>query len=135
MSLVPYEYVAAPALVRKFAPLIEAEFPGALINSDGHDLFVETDGSEIVPVETAYRIVRAMRNGADHDASRPVDWHVRGLQPIHNITDKPDAVDKPPHVIGTAIWFSQSYTLPSDYDESNHDVRTLVAPGALAPLQ
>lgn len=129
MTLVPDEYVFAPATEREFGPFVLAEFPDARVSSDCFDLFAEIPGPDLVPVETAYRIVRAMRGGADHDGERPADWHVRSLEPIRDIPEQPGMRTGPWPVVGTGIWFSRSYQLPGDYDETDAARRTFGAPG------
>lgn len=134
MSLVPDEYVFAPKMVREFTPLIHSHLPGAFIDSDGHDLTVEYAGAELVPVEVAYRIVRALRGGADHDATKAADWHVRSLQPIRQLPEPNEDQNQTRPIIGTSIWFSQRYILPDGYDETNLKKPRLLAPGMNPPI-
>lgn len=133
MTLVPDEYVFAPATEREFGPYVLAEYPEAKVHSDCFDLFAEIPGGELVPVETAYRIARAMRGGADPDTARPTDWHVRSLQPIRDIPEQPGGRTGPWPVVGTDIWFSRTYALPAGYDEADASQRTVDAPGIAPP--
>lgn len=136
MALVPDEYVIAPRIVAEFSDLVLGHLPSATLSSDGHDLFVNVpigpDG-QITPVETAYAIANAMRGGKEPDRGAPSDWHVRSLQPVYHVTERPEHETRPRPLTGTAIWLSRSYTIPDDYDEADTMSRTIAAPGALPP--
>jgi len=135
MTLVPDEYVFAPATEREFGPAVLAEYPDARIHSDCFDIFAQIPGPDPVPLEAAYRIVRAMRGGADHDRNRPADWHVRSIGPIRDIPEQPGGRTGPWPVIGTGIWFSRTYKAPADYDETDLSRPTFDAPGAMPARQ
>lgn len=138
MTLVPDEYVLAPRVVAEFTPLVHSHLPTADLSSDGDDLFVSVpiaaDGLTVPPA-IAYTIARAMRGGRPPDLAAPSDWHVRSLQLVHRVTERPEHETRPRPLTGTSIWLSRSYTIPDGYDETDTQKTVIHAPGALPPRQ
>lgn len=130
MTLVPDEYVFAPATVAETSPIIHAHLPGASVSSDCFDAFVTvTHGpEEAVDHATAYAVARDLRGGSDVDRTVPADWHVRSLCPHLVLTGRGDHPLERQR-IGTSIWFSRSYAVPEGYDESVLGNGDIEAPG------
>jgi hypothetical protein len=132
MSLVPDEYVFAPATVTETSPVIHRRLPGAEVTSDCFDAFVvHLHGpGEAVTRETAYAIARELRGGRDIDLTAPTDWHVRSLEPhlfLSDLGDHPRDRER----IGTSIWFSRTYAVPPQYDEKDTGADPITAPGVM----
>lgn len=122
MTLVPDEHVLAPALLAESMPTIHALLPGAMVESDGFDLFVTVDhpGTRPVLAETAYALARALRGGMDHDEDRPAEWHVRSLSLRIDLPVLPHLAPMgPPRPLGTKLWLSRSYAAPKGYRETD----------------
>ena len=135
MTLVPDEHVFAPMTVAETSPIIHAHLPGAEVTSDCFDAFVAArhDAEEAILPATAYAIARDLRGGADPDPSQPTDWHVRSVQSMLLTSDRGDH-PRERERIGTTIWLSRTYAVPSGYDEERADQETIAAPG-VAPVR
>lgn len=132
MSLVPDEYVFARDTVAETSPVIQRHLPGAEVTSDCFDAYVvHLHGPEtIVDRQTAFRIVRELRGGAEPDLAKPTDWHVRSIGPHLFLTDT-GRHPRERERIGTSIWFSRTYRIPEGYDETLEGDGPIHAPGVM----
>ena len=130
MSLVPDEYVFAPATVAETSPVIHERLPGAEVTSDCFDAFVTHlhGPEESVEIPTAYAIARALRGGRDVDLTVPSDWHVRSMEP-HLLISERGNHPRERERIGTSIWFSRTYAVPDGYNEGSADAERVGARG------
>lgn len=119
MALVCDVYVFAASTVAETTPVIQAHLPGAQVTSDCFDAFVVHLHGPDDPVDLAlaYRIARELRGGADPNREIPADWHVRSMGP-HLFLSDDGRHPRERERIGTSIWFSRTYAIPTGYDET-----------------
>lgn len=99
------------------APIVLRHLPRATVEADQFDLYVTVrhgQDDKVLP-ETVYAIAKELR-GNQPVSDKIADWHVRSIEALRFLSDQGDH-PREGEVIGTRIWFSQTYCLSPGYTE------------------
>lgn len=118
MSLIPDERAFALTTLKTATPVVRRHLPDAGIEVDCFDVFLTIDHGADSPMDPAvpHRIAYDLRGGRHLDVDAPTDWHVRGIEPKLFLSDLGDH-PREGEVIGTQVWLSRTFPIPSGYKE------------------